>query len=481
MNVSLPEGKSFNDNVDESKMEKVHMSSAREVSYVIKESGRGAWMSKMDKKDAYKIIPAPLHDIRLQGFQWLNKFFAETQQIFGAEPSVCNFDILGKTVQTIVIIECEVSERSSPRQLDDTIKIDPKNSDKCKLFTEKYIELCDELGIQLAANCDKFEKAFTNSHYGKILGILFDTTNLTWKLPDEKVYKTLLAISDALKAEKLTLIQMQKLIGRLNDVSLMCVFLNGFKRSLNDDLGSVQRTGEPVALSFQSKEDLMIWAGFLLDQEKWSPISPRPFGPPVFRKEFSSDSAGGSASNGRIGCGNVGFSETGEIIFAAQLFWPENGLIVKKDMKGARFANKSTTLELIGVMLPFLLIPDMLAGQHIVLKVDNTACIFGWQNRSVAGDKCASVLIRCLHIVTAYLGSVVHMRHLPRVSSWDAQLTDRLSRERTTTLNDKRLIESFSVRPLPVCFSDWLLNPTEDFSLCDRILEHIVNICRLEN
>ena len=58
-----------------------------------------------------------------------------------------------------------------------------------QIFTEKYIELCGELGIQLAENCKNFEKAFTNSHYGKILGILFDTTNLTWRLPNEKFTK----------------------------------------------------------------------------------------------------------------------------------------------------------------------------------------------------------------------------------------------------------------------------------------------------
>lgn len=479
MNVSLPEGKSLNDNVNVSAMEKVHMSSAREVSYVIHEAGRGAWMSKMDKKDAYKIIPAPLPDIRLQGFQWLNKFFAETQQIFGAEPSVCNYDILGKTVQTITILECDVSERSSPRQLDDTIKVDPKNSEKCKIFTEKYIELCGELGIQLAENCKNFEKAFTNSHYGKILGILFDTTNLTWRLPDEKIYKTLHAISEALTTEKITLIQMQKLLGRLNDVSLMCTFLKGFKRSLNDDLGLAQRTGCAITLSERSKKDLMIWVGFLHDKNPWNPISPRPSGPPVFRKEFSSDSAGGSTFNGRIGCGSVGFSESGEIIFAAQLFWPENGLIIKLDQKGAKFANKTTTLEMIGVILPFLLIPDQLAGQHIVLKVDNIACIFGWENRSVAGDRCASVLIRCLHLISSYLGSVIHMQHLPRVSSWDAELTDRLSRERTTTLNDRKLLNAFSNRPLPRCFSKWLDSPTEDFSLCDEVLSEIESLCRL--
>jgi len=169
MNVSLPENESLNDNVDQNLLEKVHMSSARSVSYVIVEAGKGAWLSKMDMRDAYKVLPVPLTEIRLQGFRWLDMYFAETQQIFGAEPSVCNFDGLGKTVQTIVSIECQASERSSPRQLDDTIKINPKNSDECHEFTEKYTSLCKDIGIQLADNCKKFEKRSRTPITGRFL------------------------------------------------------------------------------------------------------------------------------------------------------------------------------------------------------------------------------------------------------------------------------------------------------------------------
>jgi hypothetical protein len=479
MNVSLPKDQSMNDNIDESKLEKVHMSSARSVSYLIKEAGKNAWISKMDKKDAYKIVPAPTEELRLQGFKWMNRYFAETQQIFGAETSVSNFDCLGKTVQSIIIAECGVPEKSSPRQLDDTIKVDHHKSNKCQEFTEKYVSCCKELNIKLAANCERKEKAFENSHYGKILGILFDTETLTWSLPEDKRYKAMVLIDEELKNEKITLLRMQKLMGRLNDICLMCPFLNGFKRSLNDDLGKLQREQGELRLSTQSRKDLLIWAGFLMDEDRWCPIASRPAGPPVFRKEFSSDSAGGQSYKGKIGCGCVGFSEIGEICFANQLFWPEEGLLQKTDGKGAKFGNKTTTLELVGVILPYLLIPEKLIGQHIVMKVDNTACIFGWENKSVAGDKCASILIRGLHLISAYLGSVLHFMHLPRMSSWDAELVDRLSRERTTTDNDRRLVRSLVNRKLPQFFTDWLVNPTESYELAEKMLDHVTNLCKL--
>jgi len=478
MNVSSPKGASFNDNVVQHKVEKVNMSSAREVSYVIHETGENAWISKMDKRDAYKLVPAPLKDLKLQGFQWLGKYFVETQQLFGAETAVCNYDRLGNTIKTIAVVICECSEKSVPRQLDDTVKIDASKSNNCQKFTSTYKQLCKDIDVTLAANCPRNEKAFENQTFGKILGIFFDTSDLSWKLPDEKIYKTLLSLDQVLSSHTVDLLTMQKLLGRLNDICLMCPFLNGFKRSLNDDLGKMQRLGCGTKISMQSRKDLLIWAGFLQDKQKWNKICPRPAGPPVNRKELSSDAAGGSDTRkGLFGCGNVGFAENGTIIFASQLFWPKNGLILKKDRKGASFANKTTTLEMIGVILPFLLIPEKLTNQHIVVKVDNIACIFGWYNRSVAGDTCASILIRALHLISAYLGSVLHFEHLPRVLAWDAQLVDRLSRESTTTLQDRKLLRALPNRPVPNTLKTWLENPVENYDVSSDLLKEVMSIC----
>jgi hypothetical protein len=44
-------------------------------------------------------------------------------------------------VQTVIVAECGVPEKSSPRQLDDTIKADHHKSGKCQEFTEKYVRV----------------------------------------------------------------------------------------------------------------------------------------------------------------------------------------------------------------------------------------------------------------------------------------------------------------------------------------------------
>jgi hypothetical protein len=46
---------------------------------------------------------------------------------------------------------------------------------------------------------------------------------------------------------------MQSLMGRLNNVSIMCPFLNGFKKPLNETLGHLQRSGGQIPLTDQEK------------------------------------------------------------------------------------------------------------------------------------------------------------------------------------------------------------------------------------
>ena len=66
LNVSLPENASFNDNINY-----FEMSTARKFGFSLCEAGFFAKMSKFDPVDVYKIIPATIQDLRLQGFCWL--------------------------------------------------------------------------------------------------------------------------------------------------------------------------------------------------------------------------------------------------------------------------------------------------------------------------------------------------------------------------------------------------------------------------
>jgi hypothetical protein len=477
LNVSLPKDMSFNSNINDFKLEKVSMSTAKMFSFSVHDAGVASLMSKQDMVDAYKNIPCPVSDLRLQGFAWLEKFFVETRQIFGARTAVSNFDILGKTVLDIVNCKLKIPQNMLHRTLDDVPFVSPAHKNLNSEFVSEYKNVCAKCNILLAPDCTKNEKAFSESKEGKVLGIYFNTDLMSWKIDAVKQAKAQRCILDTLNAEILDLKKFQKLMGRLNDIGQMSPFMKGFKSNLNETLSNLHNYSN-VKLSYKARNDLYIWSSFVNDCNMWQPIAAPYNGIPIAVKSFTSDAAGHAETlkvKDKIGCGNVGFDYNGNVIFAAQLFWPEKIIQFAKDSKNCRLGDKTTTLEFLGILLPFILIPESLCNQHIIVKVDNIGCYFGWLNRQVAGDKMASVLIRILHLVSAYLGCFVHIEHLPRNSTWDAMLVDRMSRSLSTTDMDKKLLRSFNLPDIPDCLLGWMNDPWEDWELPNQVLSYVMN------
>jgi hypothetical protein len=106
--------------------------------------------------------------------------------------------------------------------------------------------------------------------------------------------------------------------------------------------------------------------------------------------------------------------------------------------------------------------------------------VYGWENRGVTNDQSASVLIRAMHIISTYLGCVVHVVHLPRMSTPDARLADRLSRSNTTRHIDSRRIRRAIQPTLPPSLLSWLENPSADWDLPSNLLRDVQQTMRRE-
>ena len=113
----------------------------------------------------------------------------ETRLSFGGKPSPTNFDSLGKTKDLLVCLETNTPRFRVPRALDDSLCVASVNSGIVERFSKEMRKVCEELNIPLAENCPKSEKAFENVTRGTVLGIGFDSTDLSWFLPGEKADK----------------------------------------------------------------------------------------------------------------------------------------------------------------------------------------------------------------------------------------------------------------------------------------------------
>ena len=68
------------------------------------------------------------------------------------------------------------------------------------------------------------------------------------------------------------------------------------------------------------------------------------------------------------------------------------------------------------------------------------------------------------------------VQHLPRESTWDSRLVDRMSRESSMTQDGRKLLNSFQNYTLPEFFVKWLDNPEEDWSIALQLLAYVKSV-----
>ena len=293
--MSGPEGASFNDNVEERKMERLHMGTAKEFSYLLRDAGHNAKFSKFDIQDAYKLIPARKEDYRLQGFKWLGKFFVETRLSFGGKPSPLGFDRLGKTKDLLACINSGTPRYLVPRALDDTPCVAREGSGIVEGFTREMKDLCQEINIPLAENCPNAEKAFELVQRGVVLGVGFDSRDMTWFLLEKKANKVIERCLTAEGAKFMDLNQVQKLMGSINDLAQMCPVLKHHKRAGNSFMttfGGDNNIPKPVPVKL--REELRIIAKVAETARTGLPIAEKPGKPGLEALSFFTDAAGAS-------------------------------------------------------------------------------------------------------------------------------------------------------------------------------------------
>ena len=93
--------------------------------------------------------------------------------------------------------------------------------------------LDSDIEFTIEANPDDIRpeqvKAFEDSTVGTVLGIRFHTADLSWSISPAKYNKILMHLSGPLLGEPVNLLQMQKIMGFLNDFGQMCQFAMGYK------------------------------------------------------------------------------------------------------------------------------------------------------------------------------------------------------------------------------------------------------------
>jgi len=143
------------------------------------------------------------------------------------------------------------------------------------------------------------------------------------------------------------------------------------------------------------------------------------------------------------------------------------------DSYGKHYGNKTATLEAIGVMLPLLSVPEILAGKHVVVHVDNIAVVCGLEKGSLKGDTTASIFIRAILVLCGYLGVVLHANHVPRRSTRGADLADQLTRQTSSAQAVAELGQEKFVDVKSRALARWIQEPSENWDLVKDLVKEV--------
>ena len=125
----------------------------------------------------------------LQGFSFLGKLFIDLRLVFGDKMACLCFDRFHYCIiEYFVRPVAPIPQSWTGRTIDDVPVVAPPNAlAVLEKFTKTYKDQLSRLGIEYAPVDSEKRKAFDMETEGEVLGIVFNTTEMSWRLPGGKV------------------------------------------------------------------------------------------------------------------------------------------------------------------------------------------------------------------------------------------------------------------------------------------------------
>ena len=141
--------------------------------------------------------------------------------------------------------------------LDDFLVISGSH-EQCSRELTLFLELCSYLGIPMSP-----DKTIGPSTVLSFAGIELDTVRSEARLPGDKVLRCVSLLSDYLKCKKVTLRELQSLVGLLNFACSVVLPGRAFLRRHIDLTIGITRPQHFIRLTRAVKSDMCTWLAFL--------------------------------------------------------------------------------------------------------------------------------------------------------------------------------------------------------------------------
>ena len=215
---------------------------------------KGAYMGKMDIKDAFRLLPIAPSDQKKLGFKHKNNYYFDRVLPQGCGSSCYLFEKFSTSIHHIFSFfapKCNMIH-----YLDDFLIIAP-TFELCKRYQDLFLYICETLGVPLAPH-----KVTVPSTECIFLGVMLDTNRKCALLPKEKLKEYQDDIKNTLKKSYISVRQLQSIIGKLSFAASV-VPGRAFLRRLIRLLPKSQSDKRAIKLKKSAKLDLQTWETFL--------------------------------------------------------------------------------------------------------------------------------------------------------------------------------------------------------------------------
>lgn len=265
--LSWPRGGSVNDGISDATAA-VSYSTFDGVLEKVKRLGNGCLLAKTDIKSAFRLLPVHPHDYHLLGFKLDGQYYFDRCMPFGARSSCANFERFSKLLNYCTKLH-STADSDCDHYLDDFIFMGRAHTTACYDLLDRFTSLCDELGVPLAH--EKQEGPTTTLTY---LGLVIDTEKMEVRVPQDKVQKALRSLKNLLSRRKVTLKELQSIIGSLSFLSRAIRPGRTFLQRLIALTRKVRRPHHYVQISSGARLDTSMWQTFLSEYNGVSAILP---------------------------------------------------------------------------------------------------------------------------------------------------------------------------------------------------------------
>ncbi|XP_061194757.1 uncharacterized protein LOC133202910 [Saccostrea echinata] len=217
--------------------------------------GKGTYLGKMDVKSAFRLLPVHPSDHQLLGFKFNDQYYYDMCLPMGCSISCALWEKFAHFIQWVV--EVKTGVHTLNHYLDDFI-FAGGTLEICNLLMFSFKSTCSDFGIPLAEEKTEGPKTVLT-----FLGIEIDTDNMVIRIPEEKIIDLEKSLLEMLQKTKVTLRELQSLVGSLNFCAKAIPSARAFNRRFCDAMCGIKYSSHFIRVTKGMKSDPHVWLEFI--------------------------------------------------------------------------------------------------------------------------------------------------------------------------------------------------------------------------